>query len=118
MGMALVAMLVSQDTRDVEILKVVYDGEKEKVINLWEKKKKEIFGGKKLKPLEILELARKVFHEDNVKDKALLEAAATCRVETVKELLNDGTNPNARDDRGETPLHWAIGAQRMCKGLL
>ena len=49
------------------------------------------------------------FAKDNVKDKALLEAAATCRVETVKELLNDGTNPNARDDRGETPLHWAIG---------
>ena len=57
----------------VEILKVVYDGEKEKVINLWEKKKKEIFGVKKLKPLEILELARKVFHEDNVKDKVVID---------------------------------------------
>jgi hypothetical protein len=44
---------------------------------------------------------------------------ATDRPHLVKALLRRGANPNARDDSGETPLHWAArDAEPECVRLL
>jgi hypothetical protein len=37
----------------------------------------------------------------------LHDAAYKGDVERVKKLLKKGKNPNARDEYGDTPLHWA-----------
>ena len=40
-------------------------------------------------------------------DRALLEAAIDGNIEAVKQHLAAGTDVNAKDDYGGTPLYWA-----------
>ena len=39
----------------------------------------------------------------------LLQAAAKGELEAVKTLIEEGGDPNIRNELGQTPLHWAVG---------
>ena len=48
----------------------------------------------------------------NLLDKQLLDAARYGRTETVRLLIAQGANVNAKDDDGWTPLHLATKYDR------
>lgn len=56
-----------------EILSEKFGNDKENVQTLWRTTRAKIYGKKKIEPLEVLELAREVFHEDDVKDKVVID---------------------------------------------
>jgi ankyrin repeat protein len=53
-------------------------------------------------------------------DDGLFEAVRSSHLSEVKELLEKGANPNARDEEGFTPLHYASfnGCASVAKLLL
>jgi superfamily II DNA or RNA helicase len=52
--------------------------------------------------------------------RELFEACKRGDVKRVEELLDEGANPNARDERGRTPLHYAVlsGAEKIVELLV
>ncbi|MCC6051246.1 MAG: ankyrin repeat domain-containing protein [Thermofilum sp.] len=52
--------------------------------------------------------------------RELFEACKKGDVKRVEELLDEGANPNARDERGRTPLHYAVlsGAEKIVELLV
>jgi len=49
---------------------------------------------------------------------ALHHAAGFGDVATIKLLLDNGANVNAKNDRESTPLHWAVGSEEKVRLLL
>jgi ankyrin repeat protein len=45
----------------------------------------------------------------------LHKAAFDGNAERVKELLKKGANPNTKDKKGRTPLHWAASIRAMSR---
>ncbi|CAK4127734.1 unnamed protein product [Aphanomyces euteiches] len=55
--------------------------------------------------------------------EALIQAVRNGDLMQVRTLLDEGASPNAKGDRGETPLHWAathgdssIAAELLLRG--
>ena len=53
-------------------------------------------------------------------DQNLLEVTKRGEVDKLRSLLDDGANPNIKDDSGSTPLHEAVnhGASEVVELLL